>query len=428
MPYSSDGMAQKHLRELLCEDQEPFLLESYIADRRLQFSRFTKARKLTKPAPRSPSNFFAGGLCKSVCLFSVLPDSPDPRKSPLFDFAAATASPRKSPNFLRVPAKTAALLLEAAVRIQQKKASPIKKKSARKGLIGSIMRRLIHGKRVSPPGELLSDRRKSVSKLKSGVWSENNGERPLDSASTSCSDSIELVVEAEEEEVYATFNESLPGSPFRFVLGRSPSSSSERTPELASPTTSPAHHGKVEIDHQNVGCSKKMNLAGKEEEKEQCSPVSVLDPLFEDGHEGEEEEGGEGFHYECRFSNVQRAKQQLLEKLRRFEKLAGLDPVDLEKRMFIGLEGDDDDEEEERAPPVDAVVTQVLESKIYSMKRALIDTKRAVDLDTVDMIVEEELRSEIQGWRPKQHLDEVAVGIEFAVCSILVEELLEELY
>ncbi|KAJ6701645.1 hypothetical protein OIU74_012920 [Salix koriyanagi] len=68
-----------------------------------------------------------------------------------------------------------------------------------------------------------------------------------------------------------------------------------------------------------------------EEEKEQSSPVSILDCPFHDEEEEEEEEIS---------SPVQRSlicvegtKQKLVQKIRRFGSLALLDPLDLEKRI-----------------------------------------------------------------------------------------------
>ncbi|XP_068328287.1 ankyrin repeat-containing protein ITN1-like [Pyrus communis] len=79
----------------------------------------------------------------------------------------------------------------------------------------------------------------------------------------------------------------------------------------------------------------------EEEEKEQCSPVSVLDPPFQDDDEGHDDE--DGFDLKCSYANVLRTKHHLLLKRRRFEQLAGLDPIELEKRMLEEEDGDDDE-------------------------------------------------------------------------------------
>ncbi|KAG9453053.1 hypothetical protein H6P81_005957 [Aristolochia fimbriata] len=64
------------------------------------------------------------------------------------------------------------------------------------------------------------------------------------------------------------------------------------------------------------------------EEKEQLSPVSVLD--FPD-----EEEDSPFSSFQRNLANMERKKEQLLQKIRRFESLAELAPVDLEKRIAL---------------------------------------------------------------------------------------------
>ena len=98
-----------------------------------------------------------------------------------------------------------------------------------------------------------------------------------------------------------------------------PSSTGRRTSELDS---SCCH---VKQEKENSG----NNQGNEEEEKEQCSPVSVLYPLFDEDDEREstrdneedEDEDEEDFDMECNYTNLQRAKQQLMQRLRRFEKL-----------------------------------------------------------------------------------------------------------
>jgi hypothetical protein len=70
--------------------------------------------KKRKPISETPS--FPGNLCKNACLFSFQ-DSPDLRKSPIFDFSSPAKSPYRSPNALQIPARTAALLLEATMQM-----------------------------------------------------------------------------------------------------------------------------------------------------------------------------------------------------------------------------------------------------------------------------------------------------------------------
>lgn len=175
------------------------------------------------------------------------------------------------------------------------------------------------------------------------------------------------------------------------------------------------------------------------------------------------------------------AKQQLLEKLCRFEKLAGLDPVELEKRVHE-LDGDDDvdgndgyisrveDDEDSEEPETldeefraDRLVKEVLKSKFDNVKKIPNDMKRLVsdlvaeewgrwnelgvtltrrvcerfdswkrvDPNTIDMMVEKDFSRDLEGWSWKHNegqVAEVASRIEIAVFRLLVEELLEDLF
>ncbi|KAJ6426664.1 hypothetical protein OIU84_022288 [Salix udensis] len=70
-----------------------------------------------------------------------------------------------------------------------------------------------------------------------------------------------------------------------------------------------------------------------EEEKEQSSPVSILDCPFHDEEEEEEEEEDISSPVQRSLICVEGTKQKLVQKIRRFESLAQLDPLDLEKRI-----------------------------------------------------------------------------------------------
>ncbi|XP_043715622.1 uncharacterized protein LOC122664012 isoform X2 [Telopea speciosissima] len=76
------------------------------------------------------------------------------------------------------------------------------------------------------------------------------------------------------------------------------------------------------------------------EEKKQFSPVSVLDFPEEEDDDGETETPS-SFHQSL--ANMERTKQKLMHKIRRFESLAQLEPVDLGKRIAL-LEKDDSGE------------------------------------------------------------------------------------
>ncbi|GMI96643.1 TON1 Recruiting Motif 28 [Hibiscus trionum] len=517
-------MAQKYLHELLEEDQEPFLLNNYIADRRCQLKKPWPQTHLRvkKRKPISQNSNFTSNFCRNACLFSFH-DSPATRKSPVFELASPVKSPCRSPNaiFLHIPAKTATLLLEAALRIQKQSSSKTKHRNKNNGgtsfgFFGSILKRLTsrngnrkreianNGAKVSVKDILGYDptvaknnpsrRKMSSSEDKSGyemgfscsyngrpssaVWSESNEEKSLDT-SCSCSQSEDFEEILMSKDVLGNNCES----PFHFVLQRSPSFG-HRTPLFSSPATSPDRRRKQDKSNNEVESLKKLQVEEDDEEKEQCSPVSVLDPPFEeeedddDRHVNDDDDENYGFDLECSYAVVQRAKQQLLHKLRRFEKLAGLDPIELEKIM---LEHDQDDdngydgihnvEEEEYENEtvssddemdVDGFLQEVLKSSFHNlrhvpggMKRLVTDliaeegteeshyvnretvTKRVcqrleswkqVESNTIDMMVEQDLRNELDCWkRHRVQMGETTLEVERTIFELLMEELSEEL-
>ncbi|VVA21898.1 PREDICTED: zinc-regulated 8 [Prunus dulcis] len=542
------NMAQKHLHELLKEDQEPFLLKNYIADKRCQLKRPSPKTHLQvkKRRPISQVSNFPGNLCKNACLFS-LHDSPDLRKSPLFEFPSPAArSPCKSPNaiFLQIPNRTAALLVEAAMRIQ-KQSSSSKPKTQNKnhsfGLFGSFLKRLTNrnrtqkreikgdGVKVSVKDILRWDssvgRRKisneekiesclaveeqTASEMSTGcevcfssssctgrpssaVWSETNEDKSLDldtASSSSQSEDSEVIEFETQQRVDSAclcncekINNGFCDSPFRFVLQTTPSPSGHRTPEFSSPAASPSRHKQEE-----EGLKKFQVEEEEEEDKEQCSPVSVLDPPFQDDDEGRDGDGDDedGFDLECSYANVQRTKNQLLQKLRRFEKLAGLDPIELEKRMSEEEEDDEynmddlegqseqyDDDEPETSDSrmeenLDELVREILsqsnfhcirkripedvkrlvsdliveeqkeeEEAAFSDKRVVVvrrvcerfESWKEVESNTIDMMVEQDFRKELDGWKKNQdQVGETAMEIEVAIFALLVDELAMEL-
>lgn len=173
------------------------------------------------------------------------------------------------------------------------------------------------------------------------------------------------------------------------------------------------------------------------------------------------------------------AKKQLLHKLRRFEKLAELDPIELEKRMLEDEQDDDYDnniydlnEEEDcedgmetshMETNVDGFITEVLsKSNIHSLCRIPEDMKRLVsdliveegreqnafdnreevvsrvckrleswkdvDSNTIDMMVEQDFRRELDRWKlDQEQVGETALEIELAIFGLLVQELSDEL-
>ncbi|XP_015901978.3 uncharacterized protein LOC107434963 [Ziziphus jujuba] len=538
-------MAQKHLHELLKEDQEPFLLKNYIADRCGQLKRPSPKTHLQvkKRKPITEASNFPGYFCKNACFFSFH-DSPDLRKSPLFEFSSPAKSPCKGGSnaiFLHIPARTAALLLEASLRIQKQSTTSSKPKTHNNnnngfGLFGSLLKRLTHRNRnrkreiegdgvkisvkdilrwdssvghrkLSSEKQRMEEKKvagvedQSVSEISgneigivscpctgrpsSAVWSESNEEKSLDletSSSGLSDDSEEIEFLSRLREGGGDDDKGFCQSPFRFVLQRSPSTSGRRTPEFSSPVTSPSRHKTEDKENYDTESLKKLQAEEEEEDKEQCSPVSVLDPPFEDDDVGHDDGDEDGFDMDCSYAIVQRTKQQLLHKLRRFEKLAELDPIELEKRMLEEDDNDDnydindregEEEEEEcedyvsrtsdREENVYGFVRQVLcKSSFSSMKQIPKDMKRLVsdliveeqkqhnaidnegevvervcerleswkevESNTIDMMVEQDFRRELEGWKKNQEqLGETAMDIELSIFGLLVEELAAEL-
>ncbi|KAE8666147.1 1,4-alpha-glucan-branching enzyme 2 [Hibiscus syriacus] len=482
-------MAHKHLHELLEEDQEPFLLKNYISDRRCQLEKPSTQTHLQlekrKPVSRNPK--FPTNFCKNACLFSFH-DSPDhPWKSPLFELASPAKSPPcRNPNsiFLHIPARTAAVLLEAALRIQKQSSSKTKRHDRNNGFgfFRSILKRLTQrnanrkrkianeGADVSVKGGYEMGLSFSYNgRPSSAVWSESNEEKSMDtSCSCSQSEDFEDILMFKNYSAFSSCE-----SPFHFVLQRGPSFG-HRTPLFSSPAGSPGRHKNQDKNYEFESL-KKLQVEEDDEEKEQCSPVSVLDPPFEDDDDRHE---NDGFDLECDYTVVQRAKQQLLHKLRRFEKLAGFDLIELEKRMIEQEEYNDNDddrirdvEEEEfeiesvscdDEMNVDGLVQEVLKSSFHNlrhvpggMKRLVTDlvaeeeteqshdpdreavTKRVckrmeswkeVESNTIDMMVEQDLRKELDCWRRHQvQTRETALEVEYAIFGLLMEELSEEL-
>lgn len=166
--------------------------------------------------------------------------------------------------------------------------------------------------------------------------------------------------------------------------------------------------------------------------------------------------------------------QQLLNKLRSFERLAELDPVELEKRMLEDEEDEDDNEDlieeevewvntdesrsfciEEKDEFINEVFSKsnlcqlnkipahfrklvldlIAEERkingfdnanevIMSKVCARLDSWKEVESNTIDMMIEFDLRRELDGWkRYQEEMGEKAMEIEIAIFGLLVEEL-----
>ncbi|XP_061363932.1 uncharacterized protein LOC133307437 [Gastrolobium bilobum] len=531
-------MAQKHLHELLKEDQEPFLLKNYISDRRSQLLKVHSPKTILQVKKQKPihqkiqNSSFPVNLCKNACFLS-LQNTPDIRKSPLFEFKSPEKSPCRSSNnntiFIHIPARTASLLLEASLRIQKKSKTKTHNKNNGFGLLGSFFKRLTSrsrsrnreiegnnnvkvsvkdilrwdssvGRRKPSNGRGKEQENKDVivaaasevcscevgftcSCNGSVVWSETNEDKSMDMETSSSGHSYDSADEEaqfpnkqKEKDECACFDDHgfFCESPFRFVLQKSPSSSSgRRTPEFSSPALSPSRNRTEDNESKGDDSHNKFQSGEEEEEeKEQCSPVSVLDPPFgndddDDVHENDEDDEEGGFDLECSYANVQRTKQQLLDRLSRFEKLAELDPIELEKRMLdqedneyeTFIEEDDSETSCEEEKGMREIVFEILcQSSVHDRKQAPEELKRLVydlimeeereanysenrdmvirrvcgrlelwkevESNTIDMMIEEDLSREEGGWKKNDVQTRDLVGeLELALFGFLVEEL-----
>nr|GMC86267.1 zinc-regulated protein 8-like [Ipomoea batatas] len=440
---------KQYLHELLREEQEPFQLNTYIADRRCE------NRRLPPPPKTSVQLKKCSATKRSL--------SPNGRVR------------------LNVPARTAALLLDAALRIQKQQQQGEKRARPQigLGLFGSILKRLKDRNR-NKKREIKNDQRKddenvvnegvevkngnggdeslgvSYSRLSSAGWSESNEEKSLDLETSSSCRSEEI----DEERIFC----SSPLSPFRFSLERC-ESSGRRTPEFSSPAASPNLCRRQDKENYENG-GMENGEQEEEDEKEQCSPVSVLDPPFEDDNYGVEEEDDEGHDdsdLECSYAIVQRAQQQLLSKLRRFEKLAELDPIELEKIMleeeedyednaaecdvddhesFSSSRGDDDEDIERFASngiiplEIKRLVSDLISEEKTETNREVVwgrvckrlDSWKEAKSETIDMMVELDLRTASCEWKSlREQVEETAMEIEVGIFGSLVDEFSGEL-
>lgn len=201
------------LHELLQQDQEPFHLDTYISDKRSHLN--SSSLHLIRRTSAVPET------CTNLCsLFS----SPDVGKPPSPHILSPAVSPCSSPcagAFLHVPSRTAALLVEAAMRIQkQRQSSKPKAQIMNVGL--SLFRSFL---------KILKHRSKNKVLTNYDLPEKENSEEIR--ISCSCN---RLCI---DEDVQARSCSSLIMCPFRFSLHKSPSSSAGRSPELLSPATSP---------------------------------------------------------------------------------------------------------------------------------------------------------------------------------------------
>ncbi|KAF3340171.1 hypothetical protein FCM35_KLT15942 [Carex littledalei] len=150
----------------------------------------------------------------------------------------------------------------------------------------------------------------------------------------------------------------------------------------------------TDADDSHGGSDKKV-VTRDEEEKDQLCPISVMDFPYDE--EEEEETADEGISDSSSFqenlASIERARQALLQKIRRFESLAELVPVNLDNQFS------DVDEESSRNP--------------------------ASDDDDVN---EEETTVEMQAWKLLNHIKSNSpIRIEGCIEKLLLEFFVEGL-
>ncbi|XP_010505189.1 PREDICTED: uncharacterized protein LOC104782063 [Camelina sativa] len=436
---------KKHLHELLEDDQEPFHLNHYISDLRSQMG-YSDLRVKKRKSDNNAATFPPPGLfsCESSCFFTAH-KSPDPRKSPLFELRSpGKKKTRDGRVFLQIPARTAAILLDAAARIQKQQSEKGKTTNKARtrgngfGMFGSVLKLLTNRK----PKPRLDNADENAISLERG------------SEPTSSSSRRERFVEIGDK--------CFCDSPFHFVLQTSPSSSGPRTPHFTSTATSPARRSTEDEDSDETESLEKVR--GQEEEdkeeedKEQCSPVSVLDPLEEEEEEEDEDHQHEPDHLNllpCSFDVVQRAKRRLLKKLRRFEKLAGLDPVELEGKMSEEEEDEEEEEEYEDSEEDDNIRIYDSDEEYEDVDEAMTRESRCAEEERskkknderqkkwrmmnawkvglgaeedVDVVVRKDMREETREWtKHGGEVEEAVSDLELSIFFFLIDELSHEL-
>nr|GLL24742.1 uncharacterized protein LOC102590052 [Ipomoea trifida] len=324
---------KQYLHELLREEQEPFQLNTYIADRRAPNGRVR----------------------------------------------------------LNVPARTAALLLDAALRIQKQQQQGEKKARPQigLGLFGSILKRLKDRNR-NKKREIKNDQRK---------------------------DDENVVNEGVEVKNGNGGDESLGVSYSRLSSAGWSESNEEKSLDLE---TSSSCRGDKKISHQNVyginHYSDKENYENgemengeqeEEDEKEQCSPVSVLDPPFEDDNYGVEEEDDEGHDdsdLECSYAIVQNIEGFASN---------GIIPLEI-KRLVSDL--------------ISEEKTETNREVVWGRVCKRLDSWKEAKSETIDMMVELDLRTASCEWKSlREQVEETAMEIEVGIFGSLVDEFSGEL-
>ncbi|XXG88165.1 hypothetical protein AAC387_Pa12g0409 [Persea americana] len=477
-------MAKMHLHELLKEEQEPFVLKNYINEKRSHLKPSPPKTRLhikrSRAISQNPS--FPKNLCKKTCFFS----SSDGKSTPLFDFTTPEKSPCRKPN------NAAALILEAALRAPHSASPSPRQKSPKNlsfGLLASILKRISLRKktqkrriyregvdrviRVSVKDVMRWDSFNGKTTptfcsvlqneeiLEMGLsfscersdWFEESGDKSMDLDLESCCSGSEECVQqmefgGERKGDFRSCKRGCCSSPLR--CREMDLLSGFRTPDFPSPASSPLFMAQVissPVFLHTIEDGSISNVVEKEyeDEKDQFSPVSVLDPPFEDDVDDDVlDENTEVFAQS--FKNVHRAKKNLLSKIRRFERLAELDPLELESRVIkegeAGLDTNNNNEGNEKQDEslsslgdfsvdmrrllLDLAKEQADSSDVEVLAKVCkrIESWREVSLNTIDMTVELDLKREGDVWRRNlEEVGETVAEIEFSILGFLIEEL-----
>ncbi|KAM0940346.1 hypothetical protein DsansV1_C18g0149241 [Dioscorea sansibarensis] len=393
-------MAQRHLRQLLREKQEPFVLQSFIEERRGQLR---LSSMLKKQVPLSKSPTFSSNPSQSP---SFIPTHP--KRSPVFDLTV------KSPSFGLKP--VAYLILDAALRVEEKQRKS-KRGNSIKGLsfgfFGSILKRFALRKR----GREIDGEEMKVSVKDILGWDSSYPRirrRKFQVANRPGNSSFRgKVDELEKNEFRAMTSSNLQGRcslvdvKDMLCLASSPACyPGSRKPEVFGGTR-PERKEQGEVEH--------------EEKEPQLSPVSVLDPSFA-------EEDEEDHHPEL--SNAKSTRQA-----GRLERLAAsLLPIELDQ--LLALEQDDEIEDMKLIADITDEERQLLLLKPCKLDdRGLlervckrVEAWKEAGHCTIDMMVELDFRRDSEMWkRCEEQVPEIATGIEISIFDLLVYELFDEL-
>ncbi|PPR85075.1 hypothetical protein GOBAR_AA35613 [Gossypium barbadense] len=295
-----------------------------------------------------------------------------------------------------LPTRTAALLLEAALRIQ--KQSKTKNNGGSSGLFGSILKRITH-RNKSRNSEISNVEGAEVSVKDILRWDSSvAAANPRISKRFSL---LKMVYEVTRLLVLVMniFVKALSISCFKKAL-----------------LLLIGHHSSLHRRLPQVDAKK--------------SPVSVLDPPFEDDddrhvnddNDDDNDDEKDGFDLECSYANVQNSEINIDVIIQQVLKSSFQNPKrvpDCMKRLVSDLIT-----EEEAEAKADSDLETVAKRVC---KR--IESWKDVESNTIDMMVDQDFkRLEVDGWkRNEEQIKEIGSQLEYAIFGLLMEELSEEL-